>query len=313
MQDVAGFVRGDGSASPSELRLWVERQFKGIMKVQVLGKQMKEERADKEQRKSKKAKVTPKPRSPCNIDGHYDHVLHSLMTDKDIGSGLVLLERLPVDGAPSEYHYLPFSGVQGVFCDRVGGYYRVGSVLNLAETLRAAGYVVHCAGPSNRPSPKFVGALVLKVNTACINLPNLGCGLKQPHSSRDLSSFGESECYDRDRRFGLAAVRARTLAQFQSCDHQPGCKVKVFVNGKVRDGEFLSFNSNGEMEYKIYGWSGWSLTVGFEFVQANVVCQASERPKREHERGKREQGEDAAKQKAKLQGGMYEALYVAPC
>ena len=51
MQDVAGFVRGDGSASPSELRLWVERQFKGIMKVQVLGKQMQEERAAKEKKK----------------------------------------------------------------------------------------------------------------------------------------------------------------------------------------------------------------------------------------------------------------------
>ena len=135
IQDVAGFVRGDGSASPSELRLWVERQFKGIMKVQVLGKQMQEERAAKEKKKGKKAKVISEPASPCNIDGHFDHVLHSLLTDTDIGAGLVLLQRLPVDGAPSEYHYLPFSGVQGVFCDRVGGYFRVGSVLQLAQTL----------------------------------------------------------------------------------------------------------------------------------------------------------------------------------
>ena len=86
MEQQEGYV-SDGSASPEELRLWVETQFKGILKLTILGKpraKARLERAEKAkmkaQEKGKRQKTAPKPPPPSlppiNILDHDDHLLH---------------------------------------------------------------------------------------------------------------------------------------------------------------------------------------------------------------------------------------------
>ncbi len=72
--------------------------------------------------------------------------------------GIALLDR--EDG---DRHWVAFSGVAGIWGDRAGHYYRVGTAEELTTTLRDAGY-------KYGEGTTYDSAAVLRVNVASVNI-----------------------------------------------------------------------------------------------------------------------------------------------
>ena len=277
MQEQEGY-KSDGSASPEELRLWVETQFPGILKLTILGKPRAKARLErmekakvKAQKTGKKQKTSPEPPpSPINIPDHEDHLLHSLLTDANIGSGIFMMKR--VDG---QSHFLSFSGAGEVFSDREGHVYRVGTLKQLTQTLIDAGYVWG-DHPGAGLSPTFISAMVLLVNVRSINLRHLNSIYLREHSSWDLSASGSTNNMEPTRRAGYTVIKTALEDLLKARRFQPGAQVKVHVNGKVRDARFIGVNGDGEYEFKVQGWVGWTWRVTQQHAKSNVICTDEE-------------------------------------
>ena len=221
----------DGSASPEELRLWVETQFPGILRLTILGEPRRKARLArlekakaKAQKAGKKQKTAPEPPpSPINIPDHADHLLHSLLTDAHIGSGIFMMKR--VDG---QSHFLSFSGAGGVFSDREGHVYRVGTLKQLTQTLIDAGYVWG-DHPGAGSSPTFISAMALLVNARSVNLRNLNSIYLCEHSSWDLAASG-SKNMEPARRAGYRVIKKAIEDLSKARRFHPGAQVRVHVN-----------------------------------------------------------------------------------
>ena len=268
----------DGSASPEELRLWVKTQFPGILKLTILGKPRAKARLArlekakaKAQQTGKKQKTAPEPPpSPINIPDHADHFLHSLLTDAHIGSGIFMMKR-----SDGQCHFLSFSGAGGVFSDREGHVYRVGTLEQLTQTLIDAGYVWG-DHPGAGSSPTFISAMVLLVNARSVNLRNLNSIYLSEHSSWGLSASGSTKNMEPTRRVGYGVIKAALENLSKASRFQPGAHVRVHVNGKVRDALFVGVNDDGEYEFKVQGWVGWTWRVTQQHAKSNVICTDAE-------------------------------------